>query len=94
MTPTSSPRVPEPLPLLDAALAFLVQVLIARHPELLAPPEEPLVRPPRALLAARQVVVILEGLHYALEEYRASLPVPKEPRLRQVDPGLDDDIPF
>lgn len=89
----ASPPVPEPLPLLQTTLAFTVQVLIARHPELLAPPEEALPRPTRVLAAARQVVAILEGLHYALEEYRASLPIPPPP-MRDVDPHLNDDIPF
>ena len=39
--------VPEPLALLDATLLFLVQVLLAHHPELLLPPdsEEVLLEP-------------------------------------------------
>jgi hypothetical protein len=36
MLPTSPVPVPEPLALLDATLLFLIQVLLARHPDLLA----------------------------------------------------------
>ena len=38
-TDTISLHVPEPLALIDATLLFTVQVLLARHPELLLPPE-------------------------------------------------------
>ena len=39
-------HVPEPLALIDVTLLFTVQVLIARHPELLLPSEVPVLHPP------------------------------------------------
>ena len=41
--------IPEPFALIDATVAFTIQVLIARHPELLLPPEVPLLHPPPGL---------------------------------------------
>ena len=38
-SPQVSLPVSEPIALIDATLLFLVQVLLARHPDLYAPPE-------------------------------------------------------
>lgn len=87
--------VPEPLALLDATLLFLVQVLIAQHPDLLLPPDLPEPRPPRpppGLRAAQRLLDGVRELHHALDAYRAALP-----ELRAAKGGgdtSDDDIPF
>lgn len=93
MPPTAhvSLPVPEPLALLDATLLFVIQVLIAQHPALLAPPEEPAPRTP-GLRAARRIFEAVRELHAALDTYRAFLPA-DHPRL-QGDEPLGDDIPF
>src|SRR5580693_8102223 len=49
--------VPEPLTLLDATLLFLIQVLLAQHPDLLAPPEEAYTRRPATPLRAAQHIL-------------------------------------
>jgi hypothetical protein len=85
--------VPEPLVLLDATLLFLIQVLIAQQPELLAQPEEPddALHPPAPPPAARHILLAVREVHYALDAYRAFLP---------DKPGFvagacaDDDFPF
>lgn len=87
-TPISLP-IPEPLALIDATLLFLVQVLLAKHPELLAPPDEPRARPPPALRAARRILDAIREAHHAIESYRATLPDTLSP-----DDRTDDDIPF
>jgi len=40
---------PPPLPLIEATLAFTVQVFLAHHPELLLPPEVPVLHPPPSI---------------------------------------------
>jgi hypothetical protein len=75
-----------PLALLDAALALVVQALIARNPELLSE-NEALRRAPRTM-AARQIIALYRDLHDALDEYRALLPTEHE-----LATGTDD-IPF
>lgn len=75
-----------PLALLDAALALVVQSLIARNPELLSE-NEALRRTPR-VLAARHIVALYGEMHDALDEYRALLPTE-----HQLATGTDD-IPF
>jgi hypothetical protein len=82
---------PEPLALLDATLLFLIQVLLAQHPDLLAPPEEPAPRPP-GLRAARRIVEAVRELHAALDSYRAFLPA--EPPRAVGDERHGDDIPL
>jgi len=82
--------VPEPLALIDATLLFAVQVLVARHPELLLPPEVPVLHSPPGLRSARLLLDGIRDLHHAMEAYRALLPAtPEEGRGE-----LDDDIPF
>jgi len=82
--------VPEPLALLDATLLFLIQVLLAEHPDLLAPPEEAAtLRPAPPLRAARHLFEVVRDLHDALGSYRAALP--DAPGSLS---GAEDDIPF
>ncbi|WP_437277946.1 hypothetical protein WME95_08665 [Sorangium sp. So ce327] len=83
--------IPEPLALLDATLLFLIQVLLAQHPDLLAPPEEPAPRTP-GLRAARRIFEAVRELHAALDGYRAFLPADHSRALGDERPG--DDIPF
>lgn len=71
----------------DTAL-FTLQVLLARHPELLAAPEE-LLRPHRRPLDHVDLLVgAVRDLQYAIEVYRSCLPAPAG----HGDP--DDDVPF
>ena len=90
-TATVSLPSPEPLALLDATLLFIIQVLIAQHPDLLAAPEQPAPRPP-GLRAARRIFEAVRELHVALDTYRTFLPAdhPQTP----ADEQLGDDIPF
>lgn len=90
-TPTVALPIPEPIALLDATLLFVIQVLIAQHPDLLAPPEAP--APPTAgLRAARRIFEAVRELHHALDSYRALLPDAHP--LSRGDERTDDDIPF
>jgi hypothetical protein len=90
-TATVTLPIPEPLALLDATLLFVVQVLLAQHPDLLAPPEEPAPRTP-GLRAARRTFEAVRELHAALDSYRAFLPA--EPPRALGDQRSGDDIPF
>jgi hypothetical protein len=83
--------IPEPLVLLDATLLFLIQVLIAQHPDLLAPAEEPAPHKP-GLRSARRIFEAVRELHAALDGYRAFLPADHPQALGDERPG--DDIPF
>jgi len=85
--------VPEPLVLLDATLLFLIQVLIAQQPELLAEPQEhdDALRPASPLRAARHVLLAIREVHYALDTYRAFLP--DKPGFVSGQ-GAADDFPF
>ena len=96
MLPTShvSLPVPEPLTLLDATLLFLIQVLLAQHPDLLAPPEEAHTRRPATpLRAAQHILNAVREVHYALDNYRAVLPAAPGHTTDTSTDG-DDDIPF
>jgi hypothetical protein len=86
-------HVPEPLALIDATLLFTVQVLLARHPELLLPPEVAVLHPPPGLRAARSLLDGIRDLHRAIEAYRDVLPGTRGDRgpVRGDDVG---DIPF
>lgn len=86
-------HVPEPLALIDATLLFTVQVLIARHPELLLPPEMPVLHPPPGLRAARHLLDGIRDLHRAIEAYRDYVPSASGEG-HGSDTKLDDDIPF
>jgi hypothetical protein len=77
----------EPLALIDATLLFAVQVLLAQHPDLLAPPEVPVLRPLPGLHAARHLLDAIRELHYAVDSYRGFLPT-------EADLRAGDDIPF
>jgi hypothetical protein len=89
-TPHVSLPVPEPLALIDATLLFLVQVLLAKHPHLYAPPEEAAeALPPPGIRAARHILDAVREVHHALESYRAFLP-----DTLAITDGNDDDIPF
>jgi hypothetical protein len=74
---------PEPLALIDATVLFVIQLLLAQHPELLAAPDEPHASHRRPIAHAYLLLNAARELHYALEVYRAYLPRPD-----------DDDIPF
>jgi hypothetical protein len=87
-SPKVSLPVADPITLVDATLLFLVQVLLANHPELAADDDdEP--RPPPTLRAARHILGAIREVHYAIETYNAVLPNPLPPR-----GTADDDIPF
>jgi hypothetical protein len=87
-SPKVSLPIADPITLVDATLLFLVQVLLANHPELAADDdEEP--RPPPTLRAARHILGAIREVHYAIETYNAFLPNPLPPRGTP-----DDDIPF
>lgn len=90
-TPTVTLPIPEPLALLDATLLFVIQVLIAQHPDLLAPPDDPAPRTP-GLRAARRIFQAVREVHVALDSYRAFLPA--EHPWARGDERPDDDIPF
>lgn len=76
----------DPLALVDATLLFLIQVLIAKHPELLAAPEqEPLPSP--GTRAARHILDAIREVHHAIQTYSAFLP-------GTLSTGNDNDIPF
>ena len=85
--------VPEPLALLDATLLFLVQVLLAHHPELLLPPDLPEPRPPPGLRAAHRMLDGVRELHHALDAYRAVMPDAHTDDARGAIAD-EDDIPF
>ena len=89
-TDSISLHVPEPLALIEATLLFTVQVLIARHPELMLPPEVAVLHPPPGLRAARRLLDGIRELHRALETYRYVLP--QAPGDHCSADG--DDIPF
>ncbi|MBV9946199.1 MAG: hypothetical protein JOZ69_05070 [Myxococcales bacterium] len=85
--------IPEPLALLDATLVFLMQVLIAQHPDLLDDPEDrddwrPSTSP---LRAARHVLFAIRETHYALDSYRNLLP--DKPSFMS-SANANDDFPF
>jgi hypothetical protein len=85
--PISLP-ISDPIALVDATLLFLIQVLIAKHPDLLAAPEEELLPQP-GTRAARHILDAIREVHHAIETYSAFLP-------SSLRPGNDndDDIPF
>lgn len=80
----------DPLALIDATALFVIQVLIARHPELLAGTEEPPRPTLRPLSHVDLLFTAVRELQFAIEVYRVCLPTPAGP----ADHDLDDDIPF
>jgi hypothetical protein len=88
---------PSPVPLLDTALALAVQLLIARHPDLLLPDDVPRIRAPPGLRRARAIVTLVNLLLGELAYYDAlEQAVDARPPARVRDSVLDpaDDIPF
>ena len=88
-SPQISLPVSEPIALIDATLLFLVQVLLAKHPELYPNHEteaEP--RPPPGVRAAHHILDAIREVHHAIEIYNAALPDTLSPG------GVTDDIPF
>ena len=92
-----SPQLPvtpvlcDPFALIDATAHFVIQLLIAKHPEMLLPHDDQhplrfrIIHPPQLLFDA------VRELQYAIEVYRACLP---DPAVGGSDPDLDDDFPF
>ena len=88
-SPKVSLPIAEPIALIDATLLFLVQVLLAKHPELYPNHEteaEP--RPPPGVRAAHHILDAIREVHRAIEIYNAALPDSLAPG------GGTDDIPF
>lgn len=79
---------PDPLALLDATALFVIQLLIAQHPELLADPDQPPTSFLQPLRHAHLLFIAVRELQYALEVYRACVPAPQAPDTH------DDDFPF
>jgi len=80
----------DPLALIDATALFVIQVLIAQHPELLVEPDEqpwPTLRP---LSHVYLLFTAVRELQFAIEVYRACLPEP----VGLGDPDRDEPIPF
>jgi hypothetical protein len=88
-SPQISLPVSEPIALIDATLLFLVQVLLAKHPELYPSHEtEPEPRPPPGVRAAHHILDAIREVHRAIEIYNAAL-------LDSLAPARGtDDIPF
>jgi hypothetical protein len=84
----SAARPPDPAPLLEAVLLASVQMLIARHPDLLLPPDVTVLRPPPPLRAARAVLGLINTLLGALADYNA-IQTPPLP-----SPTAGDELPF
>lgn len=79
---------PDPLAFLDATALFVIQLLLAQHPELLADPDEPSPSFLRPLTHAHLLFTAVRELQYALQVYRACLPA------QVPDASQDDDFPF
>jgi hypothetical protein len=81
--------VSEPIALIDATLLFLVQVLLAKHPELYPTHEtDPEPRPPPGGRAAHHILDAIREVHHAIEIYNTALHDTLSPG------GGNDDIPF
>ena len=88
-SPQISLPVSEPFALIDATLLFLVQVLLAKHPELYPSHEtEAQPRPPHGARAAHHILDAIREVHRAIEIYTAAPPDSLSPG------GATDDIPF
>jgi hypothetical protein len=82
----------EPIALLDATLLFIIQLFLAQHPNLLAPPESLDTHP--GLRPARRVLDAVRELHHALESYSVTLAHASRTPLDATASADDDDIPF
>jgi hypothetical protein len=96
-------RSPSPVPLLDSALLLALELLVARHPDLLLPDDVPRLRPPPSLRAARAIVGLIEILLGELARYSEldihgdAVPALRNHRAPEhvaAAPVPDDDIPF
>ena len=88
--PHVSLPIAELLPLLEAALLFVIQLLIAQHPDLLTPPDEATTgRPAPPLRAAHRLLDAVRELNLALDTYRDILPT-----MSGSASPIDDDFPF
>jgi hypothetical protein len=89
LRPHVSLPISELVTLLEASLLFVLQWLIARHPDLLAAPEEAeTIRPAIPLYGARRLLAAIRELSHALENYHEAL------HDRPRSSAGDDDIPF
>lgn len=84
---------PDPVRLLETLLALGVQLLIADNPELLLPPEVPVLHPSRRLALARNAVALIRETHYALERYRDAGPGSRQ-TTNAPSAEQDDSFPF
>jgi hypothetical protein len=92
LAPTPSQHPPSPLPLLEVSLLLAVQLLIARHPDLLLPDDVPRIRAPPILRSAHAIVALANTLLGELGHYDAlDLPAGVRPLGRA---GAGDDFPF
>src|SRR5262249_1601225 len=82
-------RSPSPAPLLEAALALAIQLLIARHPDLLLPDSVPRIRPPPGLRNPRPIAALANALLAELAHYDALEPPAATPAT-----DASDEIPF
>jgi hypothetical protein len=88
--PHVSMPIAELVALLEASLLFALQLLIASHPDLLAPPEEAdTIGPAPPLFGARRILAAVRELNDALDNYRDILH-----HLPSSKPDAEDDIPF
>jgi hypothetical protein len=94
---------PSPGPLLDSALILAIQLLVARHPNLLLPDDVQRIRPLPSLRAARAIVRLIDMLlaelaHYSalddLDDAGPALDAHHAPDPVATTAGDDDDIPF
>lgn len=83
----------EPIALLDATLLFIIQLFLAQHPDMLAPPESNLAQPPPRLRHARRILDAVRELHLALQSYDALRQDASRAHLYGAA-HHDDDIPF
>jgi hypothetical protein len=84
---------PDPVRLLETLLALGVQLLIADNPELLLPPDVPVLHPSRRLALARNAVALIRETHYVLERYCDAGPTSR-PTTPAPARDHDDPIPF
>jgi hypothetical protein len=84
--------------LLEAALVLAVQLLVARHPDLLLPEDMPRIRPPPGLNSARAIVALVNVLLAEIARYddleRHADPAGLENGRATICTAAVDDIPF